>query len=30
MGWHVEPIHHALYVQCRDLAGREAIPTAAI
>jgi transposase len=26
----LDRIHHALYVQCRDLAGREASPTAAI
>ena len=26
----LERIHHALYVQCRELAGREASPTAAI
>ncbi len=26
----VDRIHHALYVRCRDLADREASPTAAI
>jgi len=26
----LDRIHHALYVQCRELAGREASPTAAI
>ena len=26
----LDRIHHALYVQCRDLAGRESSPTAAI
>ena len=26
----LERIHHALYVQCREMAGRDASPTAAI
>ena len=26
----IERIHHALYVQCRELAGREASPTACV
>jgi len=26
----LDPVHHALYVQCRELAGREASPTVAI
>ena len=29
-GWHVERIHHALYVAVREQEGREASPTAAI
>ncbi len=28
--WQHDRLHHALYVQCRDKAGREASPTAAI
>jgi len=26
----LDRVHHALYVQCRDLAGRDASPTAAV
>ena len=30
LGWHVDPIHHELYVKCREAVAKEASPTAAV